>query len=88
MPAKQNGKAYWNIETDGSQEQIEAKTDVVLGHVLETMQRAVCHLVNTRDTKRLLAFQACYNEVLKQAETALSKGEKMVISDKPNNKYN
>ncbi len=79
--AKQNGKSYWNIDVDGDPEKMEAKTDMILGHVIETMQRSVCFLVNQRDTKRLTALQACYNEVLKQAEECLSTGSSMSIKE-------
>ncbi len=79
--ARATGKSYWNIDGDGDPEKMEAKTDMILGHVIETMQRTVCFLVNQKDTKRLTALQACYNEVLKQAEECLSTGSSMSIKE-------
>jgi len=81
MPAKQSGKSYWDLGTEGDPDKLEAKKEMILGHVIETMQRAVCFFVNQRDTERLIALQACYNEALKQADTALSEGKFMKVSN-------
>jgi len=81
MTAIKDGKSYFQIETDGNPEKLEALTDGILKNVLETMQEAVMLLVNQKDTQRLRALQTCYNTLFKQAEQCMVEGKKMEISE-------
>ena len=81
MSAKQNGKSFFQIETDGDPEKLKAMTESIMQKVLETMQEAVILLVNQKDTQALIALQSCYNTLFKEAEECMSKGKRMEITD-------
>jgi len=81
MVAKAAGKASWTAGPENSPEmEMEELTVAAMSRVLEINQRAIVHLVNTKDSQRLVALQACLNKLLEQADECLSQGKRMAIA--------
>jgi len=68
MPAKQSGKSYWDLGTEGDPDKLEILTDAAMKNIIILMQKAVVHLVNQKDSQRLQVLQACTQQLYKQAE--------------------
>ena len=79
MTARMNGRATWNTGVQ-TEEQKDIATDKAFKMVLETLQRAVVYLVNSRDTQRLIALQACTNQLYKNANGAMDQGKEMGVA--------
>lgn len=79
--ARQDGKSFWDIDTGGDPAKLEMLTDTAIKNVIVIMQKAVVHLVNTKDTQRLQALQACTQRLYKRASECLREGKTMKVSN-------
>jgi len=81
MTARAAGKASWNVESDDNQSSVETKIDAATKTSIKRFQLLIQILVNTGDTKRLLALQAVTQELYRRADECLSQGKTMTIAD-------
>ena len=86
--AKQNGKSYWNTETNGDPENLAAKIELSTNLSIERFQRLIQVLVELKDTQRLLALQAVTQELYRRADECLSQGKTMTFADDVDNGWN
>jgi len=83
--AKATNQGYWEIDTNGDPEKLEMVTDAAMKNVTEILQRAIIHLTNTRDARRLQVLQSCTLQLYKQAQECFENDLNMTITDEHQN---
>ena len=81
MTATKDGDGYFQISTGGDQEKLAALTDTAVQKLLNTMQKAIVHLVAQNNDQALSALQACIGELFRRAAECRMQDKKMEISD-------